>query len=823
MISGTTTFLCVPLLLLLLTSLDASSGYVIEDDPHSPYNHGEPFFQNVHPRGLPDPLEDVADGRRLHPALSLNKHSEIHDGVPEGGSGTGANEGAPKSRQGASPLTRFSFPDRGLQRAAAAASVSILEGHWARMKSKIETQDAEGPPNTDLWDLLLFVMRSDLYLPSTDRTLVQSEQCVRDVETIYKPDTEEQWSTAFRIVDSWGKMPDGLLWGNIQAAGAFDECLSIRGNSSSSNTSSTSDDVLSSFKGKYCSISLKDSVNSGNVTTAVRMPGLQASGFPSLYTMYGTCMPSSCVQEDLLISLNEALSKSNKSVAQLYCQTDDPPPLHFTPGLVVMICLLSLFGLLLLAGAALDCWIDFSGKKEMRQGPLKYLLAFSLTTNLQKMFHINTAGSQEAITCLYGMRVLSMAWVVWCHQYMMVIFVEGNLGSITNIFNGHWLSQIMMNGYPSVDSFFFMSGLLVAYGILRERKHTGKVNLLVFYVHRYIRLAVPILLLCGFLATFTEYLAHGPNALWLKGSFSLQEACQNYWWRDALFITNFFVARSTPTSCLGVCWYTAVDFQIFLFTPLILFPFLWEECFRVTKRKLNIVGLVWLGVVVCISVLVPGIITGIDELPPTGIMSLSDMDMSYKYNKEVYMASWCRAQPYLVGMGLGILFRRDGKKKVKLEMWQVVLGWLIATATGLAVIFGMYDYNQIGKYPGYNWADSVFYASLHRLAWGLALAWVVFACHYGYGGVVNSFLSHPSWQPLSRLTYCMFLVAIPVQTIIYVYNDFYPLYFSHLNKVLETVGALFVSGVGAVLLSLCTEAPVMGLEKLLLRRDKEKR
>ncbi|XP_066939051.1 nose resistant to fluoxetine protein 6-like [Macrobrachium rosenbergii] len=622
------------------------------------------------------------------------------------------------------------------------------------------------------------------------------------------------------MIDSWGKVPDGLLWGNSQAAGSFDECLSTRGGGSS-EASSTGGGGSGGFKGKYCSISLRDRADSSNVT-AVGMPGFLASGYPSFTAMYGTCMPSSCTQDDILVSLNEALSRDKKSVGLISCQTDDPSPVQFTPGLIVMICLLSLFGLLLLAGAIVDCWIDFVGKKEVRQGPLKYLLAFSPTTNLQKMFHINTAESKEAITCLYGMRVLSMTWVVWCHQYMMVLVVEGNIASIPNIFNGHWLNQIMMNGYPSVDSFFFMSGLLVAYGLLKERKRSGKVNLLVFYVHRYIRLAVPILVLCGFLATFTEYLSYGPNALWLKGKYSLQEACQNYWWRDALFITNFFIATDSPTSCLGVCWYTAVDFQIFLVTPLILFPFLWGEWFRVTKRTLNIVGLVWLGVLVFISVLIPGIITGIDKLIPTGIMSLMDMDMSYKYNKEVYMASWCRAQPYLAGMGLGILFRRDDKKKVKLEMWHVVLGWLIATATGLAVIFGMYDYNQIGKYPGYNWADSIFYASLHRLAWGLALVWVVFACHYGYGGYVNSFLSHPSWQPLSRLTYSMFLVAIPIQTIIFLYNDFYPLYFSHLSKVLQTVGALFVSGIGAVLLSLCTEAPVMGLEKLLLRRDKEK-
>ncbi|XP_066938949.1 uncharacterized protein [Macrobrachium rosenbergii] len=200
------------------------SGYVIEDHAYSPYNHGEPFFQNVHPRRFPEPRKDVADGP-LHPAQSLNEHSGIHDGVRGGGSGTEADDGTPKSEG-----TKFSFPDgRLLAAAAASSSGSVLDDHWAKMQTKLGTQDAEAPPIIALWDLLLLVMRADLYLPSTNRTLVQNEQCVADVETIYKPGTGEQWSTALRMIDSWGKVPDGLLWGNSQAAGSFDECLSTRG------------------------------------------------------------------------------------------------------------------------------------------------------------------------------------------------------------------------------------------------------------------------------------------------------------------------------------------------------------------------------------------------------------------------------------------------------------------------------------------------------------------------------------------------------------------------------------------------------------------
>ena len=40
----------------------------------------------------------------------------------------------------------------------------------------------------------------------------------------------------------------------------------------------------------------------------------------------------------------------------------------------------------------------------------------------------------------------------------------------------------------SVDTFFFMSGLLVAYGVLREAERTnGRVNWILYYVHRFLR------------------------------------------------------------------------------------------------------------------------------------------------------------------------------------------------------------------------------------------------------------------------------------------------------------------------------------------------
>lgn len=39
---------------------------------------------------------------------------------------------------------------------------------------------------------------------------------------------------------------------------------------------------------------------------------------------------------------------------------------------------------------------------------------------------------------------------------------------------------------------------------------------------------------------------------------------------------------------------------------------------------------------------------------------------------------------------------------------------------------------------------------------------IIHACITGHGGPVNSFLSLPMWRPLSRLTYAIYLIHMPI-------------------------------------------------------------
>lgn len=81
----------------------------------------------------------------------------------------------------------------------------------------------------------------------------------------------------------------------------------------------------------------------------------------------------------------------------------------------------------------------------------------------------------------------------------------------------------------------------------------------------------------------------------------------------------------------------------------------------------------------------------------------------------------------------------------------------------MAVLYGVVPWfdprNEIPKVGG------LFYAGLSRFSWAIVVAWVIFACIKGYGGIVNSFLSWTVFMPLGRLCFCVYLTSLHLQNI----------------------------------------------------------
>lgn len=122
----------------------------------------------------------------------------------------------------------------------------------------------------------------------------------------------------------------------------------------------------------------------------------------------------------------------------------------------------------------------------------------------------------------------------------------------------------------------------------------------------------------------------------------------------------------------------------------------------------------------------------------------------------MYYATHTHAAPWLIGFLFGYFLHLNRAKKFQLNWMIVGLGWILSLAMIFTSIFALYP---SGKWIGASVSilGESFYHTFTRIGWPLALCWVIFACIQGYGGLANSFLSSPLWQPLSRLSYSIFI------------------------------------------------------------------
>ncbi|GMT15296.1 hypothetical protein PFISCL1PPCAC_6593, partial [Pristionchus fissidentatus] len=89
--------------------------------------------------------------------------------------------------------------------------------------------------------------------------------------------------------------------------------------------------------------------------------------------------------------------------------------------------------------------------------------------------------------------------------------------------------------------------------------------------------------------------------------------------------------------------------------------------------------------------------------------------------------------------------------------------WIVGLSLMLTVVLGLHDQSN-GVYIPVFWR--AMYSALSRVAFGLGLTWIIISCWYGYGGPINKFMSWHIWVPFGRLTYCGYLIHIPVMMLV---------------------------------------------------------
>ncbi|XP_067686161.1 O-acyltransferase like protein-like [Haliotis asinina] len=431
----------------------------------------------------------------------------------------------------------------------------------------------------------------------------------------------------------------------------------------------------------------------------------------------------------------------------------------------------------------------------------RVLLCFSAVSNGEKILSVKR--SPASITCLHGIRVLSIGWVILGHTYIYTMSNAGNPKSLLKLIKG-FSFQIMMNATLSVDSFFVLSGLLVTYLFLKETEKAGGLkvkHMVMYYVHRYLRLT-PVYAYAMFVYTFlVSHLADGPT--WV-GPYD-KKSCETHWWTSLLYINNVY---EPAKQCMGWGWYLANDMQFYVVAPLALVPWALSP-----TRAGTTAGKIFkaAGITVVIGYLICSVATTASLVHKYNVDLFTNPLL---YFDKVYQKPWCRIGTFAIGMMLGYILHALKSRDVKMSPFLQGVGWLLALVAAGACTLSTYDANAEGR-PGWGVEARTAHETLYRPVWGLILAWVIFMCCKGKAGIVDWMLSWDWWQPLSRLTYGAYLVHLMfIQTETATARSLFN--FTSGYIVYRFFGYTCMSFIFSFLLAILVEAPLLQLEKLLL-------
>lgn len=706
------------------------------------------------------------------------------------------------------------------------------QGIWLNKRMKLQSPDFSkqrdvfaGQNGMDLLRYqslhanLVNTINQDLWI-SQEKANDVTYQCLNDTEKLLADLLSgEQYATKY--LDADGKLPPGFLQGGWSWVGDYQECHSIE--------AVYNDFTEHAFKGKYFS-------------AALHVNGQPVNG--PLSIMVGTCLPDSCDTADTHALAEIAfapLAGLNISVA--YVVADMTP--EYDGAAIATFVIIGCIGLLVLLGTFVELVGTFSPNTKRKDAMtseanfgvkasettektgllaedilleqyivskkdkvMRYLMCFSFVRNTKKLINIDTA--KGPLSCLNGLRVISMWWVIQGHTYEFSLFAANNALYAQTTLVKRFTFQPIVNGTFSVDTFFFLSGLLVAYLAQKEIREKGKLSWIYFCLHRFWRLtplyafvllvfmSLSVHLLTGPYQWFATDPEHGPLT-------EATDGCRDYWWTNLLYINNFYPNYGATSGCMGWGWYLANDMQFYIFiSPILIILFKYNKT---------------VGAIVSVSLILACIGIRAFLVSWYGIFRLGGQSTKHTedpWGKDaLYVRPWARLSVYVIGFLTGYVLQNI-KFRLRLNKFYVFVGWCLATSIALAVIYGMFHYNSHPE-TKMSLVESGFYVSLCRTAWALSLSWLVLACSSGHGGIVNWILSWNIWAPLGRLTYAAYLVH-PIVLILYIFNLVTPVHFTDLTLIFLFVSSLVFSYLAAYIVSMAVEAPMMAIETFILNK-----
>ncbi|KAL3279091.1 hypothetical protein HHI36_016605 [Cryptolaemus montrouzieri] len=628
-------------------------------------------------------------------------------------------------------------------------------------------------------------------------------------------------------IDASGQPETSFLYGNNLWIGSHTHCSDISNEkpleiNHEKVTHSTTDFDFPPYAMKFVKVFLK---HNSTLQLHVRLP-------LDFTIQLGLCVPRSCSNHDIFQLIELYLTGKYLNFQQIYnidlkverVKTIEESAMFMLslPKTMILLIIFGITALLSIAGTTHDVKKHHRDKKfasvfpqhmigningksggvelvRIPQDPIEkegsllweILKCFSVYSNVKAL--VNTNIGEGSVRCVHGIKFFGMLWVILIHSlYFKADFTSDPPYAFR--ISETFLLQIMTNSTYSVDTYLFLSGFLIAYLFYKSKKlneqnvnYSRKISeFLIMCFHRFVRLTPAyfiVILLCDVVFTYIRRTSS------LEISENLDELCSKYWWRNVLYLNNLF-PRSEM--CLSWSWYLSLDTQCFMIAAFLLIVSTFAFKAASFTLLFMILGSVMVTTYKSYSI---GYIPTMDE-------QLARLD-------DIYDLPWNRIGPYLVGMATAYLLVVKLKFQLSLGKVTKAILWTVFPLLNLWILFTLYTRQLSVEF-------SAIYMGVSRTLWGIGIAWTLTACSTGNAEMINKFLSYPGWIPLSRLTYCAYLLNPLVTTTYAITENAYGS--STFGGYFSAMGIATITFLYSFFISIFFESPFILLTKILMRR-----
>ncbi len=165
---------------------------------------------------------------------------------------------------------------------------------------------------------------------------------------------------------------------------------------------------------------------------------------------------------------------------------------------------------------------------------------------------------------LDGLRFFSFFSVYLFHIWVLMFDRYSLTGSSAGI-----VKFLFQNGEIGVNFFFVLSGFLITYLLIQEKKLTGKIHVGNFYVRRILRIW-PLFYVCILFGLVLYPI--------LKKIIGGELFVVAHPWTYFVFLNNFDFLKHGAPAIISVLWSVAIEEQFYLFWPLLLALFPIKNC-----------------------------------------------------------------------------------------------------------------------------------------------------------------------------------------------------------------------------------------------------